>query len=68
MRTLWYQSDILNVLLGILASYRRENGICRLWGIPFSTFVTMPTPAQPTHLDFDLGLRWITNGPSSRWE
>ncbi|KAH6870659.1 heterokaryon incompatibility protein-domain-containing protein, partial [Alternaria rosae] len=68
MRTLSYQGDILNALLGILAYYRRENGVCHLWGIPFSTFVLAPTPAQPTHLDFDLGLRWIVNGPSSRRE
>ena len=65
-RTLSYQSDILNALLGILAYYRREHGICHLWGIPFSTSVPAPVPS--TFLDFELGLRWIVNGPPSRRE
>jgi len=65
-RTLTYQGDILNALLGILAYYRREHGISHLWGVPFSN--SFPASATPTFLRFDFNLRWIVTGPSSRRE
>ena len=63
-RTLSYQSDILNALLGVLAYFRRRHGVCHLWGIPF--FTSVPVSPPFSSLSFERSLRWLVIGLSSR--
>ena len=63
-RTLSHQSDILNALLGILAYFRRQKGICHLWGIPF--FTSGPVSPLSSSRSFEMSLRWVVIGLSSR--
>jgi hypothetical protein len=56
-RRLSYQADVLDALLGILASYQRQHGIRHLWGLPYSS----PSAESPQSeiWTFRDSLRWL---------
>lgn len=72
-RRMSYQADVLDALLGILASYQRQQRIRHLWGLPYSN----PSPESPQSeiWTFRDSLRWSNvhsgfrreNFPSWSW-
>jgi hypothetical protein len=65
MRSLTYQTDALNAILGILAFYQQRSGLCHFWGIPFSPNVPKIVHSGLSGLsDIAMGLRWIASDTS----
>jgi hypothetical protein len=69
-RSLSFQSDIMNALLGILTYYGREHGIFHLWGVTFSadTPASIDEPPRKHVITFEESLCWYTTSEPSRRE
>jgi len=68
-RSLTYESDVLNAMLGIFASLGHSNGLRHLWGLPYcdnDLFGSDKTPLNISHRRFISNLSWDMEGPARR--
>lgn len=68
-RSLTYESDVLNAMLGIFASLGHSNGLRHLWGLPYcdnDLFGSDKTPLNISHRRFVSNLSWDVESPARR--